>query len=246
MDVKNSRYCKLMSRILTQHNIFPEKIIVKKITYLIITVLITLNVASATENFTIARLRYSGGGDWYNDPSVIPNLLNKLNEVTNIKTAEEQEIVSFKDNKILDYPITYLTGHGNVTFNNEEQENIRNYLKKGGFLYIDDDYGMDEHIRKELRNIFPNKNLQELPAAHSLFDCFYKFNNGLPKIHKHDGKRPQAFALFNEFGRMIVLYTYETNISDGWASPNVHKDPPEIREKALKMGVNIVYYVLTH
>jgi hypothetical protein len=195
---------------------------------------------------TIGRLQYDGGGDWYNNPSVIPNLCREINQRTTIKAAEDQVIVSLKDNRIFDYPIVYMTGHGNITFSDEEIENLKKYLNNGGFLYVDDDYGMDEHFRREIAKVFPNKKLQELPASHELFHCFYNFDNGLPKIHEHDGKRPQAFALFDEFGRMIVLYTYETNISDGWASPQVHNDPPEIRECAFKMGINIVYYVLTN
>lgn len=200
----------------------------------------------AKEPLTIARLRYDGGGDWYNDPSVIPNLLNKVSKESNIETAEEQVVISLQNNKIFDYPFLYVTGHGNIHLNKEEIKNLKDYLKKGGFLYIDDDYGMDKHIRQQLKEIYPDQTLQELPASHPLFHCYYKFDNGLPKIHKHDDKRPQAFAIFNEFGRMIILYTYESNISDGWASPHVHKDPPGVRDKALKMGFNIVYYVLTH
>jgi len=219
---------------------------VKKIIILISVILILAAVLTAKEKLTIARLRYDGGGDWYNNPSVIPNLLKRISRDTNVETAEKQVVISLKNNKIFDYPFVYVTGHGNINLNNEEIRNLKRYLKKGGFLYIDDDYGMDEHFRQQLKEIYPDKELQELPASHPLFKCFYKFKNGLPKIHKHDGKRPQAFALFNNFGRMILLYTYETNISDGWASPNVHKDPYEIREKALKMGVNIVYYALTH
>ncbi len=218
----------------------------KKIIILISVILILAAVLTAKEKLTIARLRYDGGGDWYNNPSVIPNLLKRISRDTNVETAEKQVVISLKNNKIFDYPFVYVTGHGNINLNNEEIRNLKRYLKKGGFLYIDDDYGMDEHFRQQLKEIYPDKELQELPASHPLFKCFYKFKNGLPKIHKHDGKRPQAFALFNNFGRMILLYTYETNISDGWASPNVHKDPYEIREKALKMGVNIVYYALTH
>lgn len=201
---------------------------------------------NAEVTLTIGRLQYDGGGDWYNNPSVIPNLCREINQRTTIKAAEDQVIVSLKDNRIFDYPIVYMTGHGNITFSDEEIENLKKYLNNGGFLYVDDDYGMDEHFRREIAKVFPNKKLQELPASHELFHCFYNFDNGLPKIHEHDGKRPQAFALFDEFGRMIVLYTYETNISDGWASPQVHNDPPEIRECAFKMGINIVYYVLTN
>ena len=195
---------------------------------------------------TIARLQYDGGGDWYNDTSVIPNLCEEINERTTIKASEEQAIVSLKNNSLLDYPLLYVTGHGNISFSDEENENLRNYLEKGGFLYIDDDYGLDKYIRRELALVFPDKTLQELPATFPLFDCFYTFPNGIPKIHEHDGKRPQAFGLFDDFGRLMVLYTYETNISDGWASPEVHNDPAHIREQAFKMGINIVYYVLTN
>ncbi|MBN2018092.1 MAG: DUF4159 domain-containing protein [Candidatus Cloacimonetes bacterium] len=195
---------------------------------------------------TIARLQYDGGGDWYNDTSVIPNLCEEINERTTIKASEEQAIVSLKNNSLLDYPLLYVTGHGNISFSDEENENLRNYLEKGGFLYIDDDYGLDKYIRRELALVFPDKTLQELPATFPLFDCFYTFQNGIPKIHEHDGMRPQAFGLFDDFGRLMVLYTYETNISDGWASPEVHNDPAHIREQAFKMGINIVYYVLTN
>jgi len=207
--------------------------------------LIPLNLSGEME-LTIARVQYDGGGDWYNDTSVIPNLCDEINARTLIEASSEQAIVSFKNNSILNYPFLYLTGHGNISFSEEEITNIRNYLEKGGFLYIDDDYGLDEYIRRELTLVFPKKILQELPASFPLFDSYYTFPNGLPKIHEHDGKRPRAFGIFDDFGRLIVLYTYETNISDGWASPEVHKDPSRIRELAFKMGINIVYYVLTH
>ncbi|MCK4357578.1 MAG: DUF4159 domain-containing protein [Candidatus Cloacimonetes bacterium] len=213
--------------------------------FIIIYAISATNLSSETK-FTIARVQYDGGGDWYNDTSVIPNLLREINNRTNIKAAEDQVIVSLKDNRIFDYPFLYLTGHGNIVLSDEEIKNLREYLKKGGFLYIDDDYGLDKYFRREIAKVFPNKPLQELPSSHPIFNCFYHFENGLPKIHEHDNKRPQAFALFDNFGRMIVLYTYESNISDGWASPEVHRDPPEIRKMAFRMGINMVYYVLTH
>lgn len=214
--------------------------------FLLILILIIPLYLSGEMELTIARVQYDGGGDWYNDTSVIPNLCDEINTRTLIKASSEQAIVSLKNNSIQNYPFLYLTGHGNITFSEEECTNLRNYLEKGGFLYVDDDYGLDEYFRRELAKVFPEKTLQELPATFPLFDSFYKFSNGLPKIHKHDGKRPQAFGIFDDYGRLIVLYTYETNISDGWASPEVHKDPPHIREQAFKMGINIVYYVLTH
>ncbi|MEA3474964.1 MAG: DUF4159 domain-containing protein [Candidatus Cloacimonadota bacterium] len=218
----------------------------KSISSFVILFLFFVSYTSAEIKFTIARVQYDGGGDWYNDTSVIPNLLREINNRTNINAAKDQVIVSLKDNRIFNYPFLYLTGHGNIVLSDEEIKNLREYLKKGGFLYVDDDYGLDKYFRREIARVFPNKSLQELPSSHPIFSCFYHFENGLPKIHEHDNKRPQAFALFNNFGRMIVLYTYESNISDGWASPDVHKDPPEIRERAFKMGINIVYYVLTH
>jgi len=216
-----------------------------KIILLILILLIPLYLSGGME-LTIARVQYDGGGDWYNDTSVIPNLCDEINSRTLIKASSEQAIVSLKNNSIFNYPFLYLTGHGNISFSEEEITNLQNYLEKGGFLYIDDDYGLDEYIRRELAKVFPEKELQELPATFPLFDCYYTFSNGLPKIHKHDGKRPQSFGIFDAYGRLTVLYTYETNISDGWASPEVHKDPPHIREQAFKMGINIVYYVLTH
>jgi hypothetical protein len=221
---------------------------VKKVIFIFIIgiFLISAVCGFAEPKFTIARVQYDGGGDWYNDTSVIPNLLREINRRTNIKTADDQVIVSLKDNRVFDYPLLYLTGHGNIVLSDEEIAKLREYLKKGGFLYVDDDYGLDKYFRREIAGVFPNKSLQELPSSHPIFSCFYHFENGLPKIHEHDNKRPQAFALFDDFGRMIVLYTYESNISDGWASPDVHRDPQEIREKAFKMGINMVYYVLTH
>jgi len=207
--------------------------------------LIPLNLSGEIE-LTFARVQYDGGGDWYNDTSVIPNLCEEINNRTLIDASSDQAIVSFKNKNVLNYPVLYLTGHGNITFSDEEITNLRDYLMKGGSLYVDDDYGLDQHFRRELKKIFPEKELQELPASFPLFDCFYTFTNGLPKIHEHDGKRPQAFGLFDDYGRLMILYTYETNISDGWASPEVHKDPTHIREQAFKMGINIVYYFLTH
>jgi hypothetical protein len=218
----------------------------KRILFIVLLLILSAEIIYCEDVFSIARVRYDGGGDWYNDTSVIPNLYEELRLRTNIKTAEEQVIVSLADNRIFDYPFLYLTGHGNIVFSDEEIINLRKYLKNGGFLYIDDDYGLDKNIRREMENVFPTRKFQELPPSFGLFSCFYRFPNGLPKIHEHDNKRPQAFGIFNDFGRMVVLYTYESNISDGWASPNVHKDPEEMREKAFKMGVNIVYFVLTN
>ena len=191
-----------------------------------------------------ARLQYDGGGDWYNDPEVLPNLAKYANLVMGASFPIDQSVVRASDPKLFDYPFLYLTGHGNIRFTDKEVENLRTWMLRGGFLYADDDYGMDESFRREIKRIFPERELVELDPSFPLFYAFFDFSSGLPKIHLHDGKPPQAFGVFDDNGRLMCLYTYETNISDGWADPETHNDPPEIREKALKFGVNILYYVM--
>ena len=193
----------------------------------------------------IARVKYSGGGDWYNDPSSEVNLLNYINQNTNIQVDPEYEYVSLASDNIFSYPIIFLTGHGNVNFSDKEISNLRAYLQNGGFLYIDDDYGIDKFIRKEMKKVFPDQEFRELPFSHGIYSCHFNFPNGLPKIHEHDGKAPQGFGLFNN-GRLCVFYTFETNLADGWADQTAHNDSPEVREKALKMGVNIVVWALSN
>ena len=200
---------------------------------------------SQSSAFTIARLKYSGGGDWYNDPSAIPNLLAFMQAQTNVGVAEEQVITTVMDEQLFSYPILFMTGHGRISFTDEEIERLRTYLTSGGFLYADDDYGMDKYFRDEMAKFFPDKKFVELPFSHDIYNIHFKFPNGVPKTHEHDGKPPQGFGLFHE-GRLIVYYTYETNISDGWASPEVHGDHPEKRLEALRMGTNIMIYMLTH
>jgi len=195
--------------------------------------------------FKCARLKYSGGGDWYNDPSAVPNLMKFIRERVGVLTPLKEEIVEASSPAIFQYSFVFMTGHGNVRFTDAELENLRNYLKSGGFLYVDDDYGMDKSFRREVKRIFPGADLVELPHSHPIYHIYYKFPNGLPKIHEHDNKPPQAFGLFYN-GRMVLLYTYESNPSDGWADPNVHNDPPEKREEALKFGTNIVLYAISN
>jgi len=195
--------------------------------------------------FKCARLKYSGGGDWYNDPSAVPNLMKFVRERVGVLTPLKEEIVEASSPAIFQYSFIFMTGHGNVRFTDAELENLRNYLKSGGFLYVDDDYGMDKSFRREVKRIFPGTDLVELPHSHPIYHIYYKFPNGLPKIHEHDNKPPQAFGLFYN-GRMVLLYTYESNPSDGWADPNVHNDPPEKREEALKFGTNIVLYAISN
>lgn len=190
----------------------------------------------------LALLQYGGGGDWYSNPTSLPNLIKFCNE--NIQTAISPKPVTVTPNSIdiFDFPILHMTGHGNVFFSSEEAENLRNYLLSGGFLHIDDNYGMDQYLRKELVKVFPNKELVELPANHPIFNSAFKFPDGLPKIHEHDNTRPQAFGIFEE-GRLILLYTYESDLGDGWENSEIHNDPLEVRLKALRMGANMVKYV---
>ena len=190
----------------------------------------------------IALLRYGGGGDWYANPTSLPNLVKFCNQ--NIGTAIDEKIETVTPGSIdlFDYPLVHMTGHGNVYFSPEEAENLRNYLVSGGFLHIDDNYGLDQYIRKEIVKVFPDKELKELPANHPIFNYFFKFPSGLPKIHEHDGLPPQAFGIYVD-NRLVLLYTYETDLGDGWENPEVHNDPPEVRLKALQMGANMMKYV---
>jgi len=189
----------------------------------------------------IALLKYKGGGDWYANPTSLPNLIAFCNNNINTKISQKPETVDVGSTDIFQYPLIHMTGHGNVFFNEDEAENLRNYLISGGFLHIDDNYGMEPYLTKELKKVFPEQDLVELPASHPIFNCFYKFPNGLPKIHEHDGKRPQAFGIFYK-DRLVLLFTFECDLGDGWEDELVHNDPFEIREKALKMGANIVKY----
>lgn len=189
----------------------------------------------------LAIVKYKGGGDWYSNPTALPNLIAYCNE--NIDTAinPKPETVEVGSVDIFRFPLLHMTGHGNVFFSEADAENLRNYLISGGFLHIDDNYGMQPYIEKELKKVFPSKELEELSSEHPLFSSAYEFPTGLPKIHEHDGKRPQAFGIFFE-DRLVLLFTFESDLGDGWEDPEVHNDPPDVREKALKMGANIVRY----
>jgi hypothetical protein len=193
----------------------------------------------------IAVLKYKGGGDWYSNPTSLPNLISFCNTNINTKINPKPEVVEVGSSDIFQFPILHMTGHGNVFFSNEDAQNLRNYLLSGGFLHIDDNYGLEPYITKELKKVFPDKELVELPKTHEIFNIFYKFPEGLPKIHVHDGKRPQAFGVFHE-GRLVLLFTYESDLGNGWEDSEVHNDPIELHETALKMGANIVKYVFEH
>lgn len=190
----------------------------------------------------IALLKYKGGGDWYANPTSLQNLIAFCNSNINTKIEAKPETVEVGSTDIFQYPFLHMTGHGNVFFSDEDAENLRNYLISGGFLHIDDNYGLKPYITNELKKVFPDQDLVELPSNHEIFNIAFKFPNGLPKIHEHDGKRSQAFGLFYK-SRLVLLFTYECDLGDGWEDPEVHNDPQDVREKALKMGANIVKYV---
>lgn len=193
---------------------------------------------------TLARIKYSGGADWYNDPSGEVNLLKYVAKSTNIPVNPIYQFVDLASDNLFIYPLIFLTGHGNVNFSETEVTNLRAYLQNGGFLYIDDDYGLDPYIRKQMKRIFPEQEFVELPFSHGIYSVHFKFPNGLPKIHEHDDKSPQGLGLFHN-GRLCVYYTYESNLADGWTDADVHNDPPEVRENSLKMGTNIIVWALT-
>jgi len=196
-------------------------------------------------SFKIARLKYSGGGDWYNDPNEEVNLLNFIRQNTNIDVSPKYEFVEILSENFFSYPFIFMTGHGNINFTEEEARRLRRYLEAGGFLYADDDYGMDKAFRREIKKVFPDQDLVELPFSYGLYHCHFDFPNGPPKTHEHDGKPPQGFGLFHK-GRLVVYYTYESNPSDGWNDPSVHNDPEAKHQEALRFGTNIVVWALTN
>jgi hypothetical protein len=193
----------------------------------------------------VAILKYNGGGDWYANPTAIPNLVAFTNQ--NIKTniPENPQSVAVNSEDIYNYPILFMTGHGNVFFSDEEATNLKNYLISGGFLHISDNYGLDKFIRAELKKVFPTLEFQEIPSNHPIYNQTFKFPEGIPKIHEHDKKPAQGFGLFYE-GRLLVFYDYETDLSDGWEDQIIHNNPREVRGKALKMGSNIIEYAFTN
>ncbi|MBA6314746.1 DUF4159 domain-containing protein [Cellulophaga baltica] len=190
----------------------------------------------------IAILKYNGGGDWYANPTALPNLIKFCNTHIGTALTEKPEIVSANSPEVFQYPFLHMTGHGNVFFSQEDADNLRTYLLGGGFLHIDDNYGMEPYLKKELSKVFPDKELIELSAENPIFKQTFIFPKGLPKIHEHDGKRPQAFGIFHE-NKLILLFTFESDLGDGWEDAQVHNDPPEVRLKALQMGANIIQYV---
>lgn len=192
----------------------------------------------------IARLKYRGGGDWYANSTSLPNLIEFCNQNIGTSIYPEEETVEVGSKQIFNYPFIHMTGHGNVVFSQQEARNLRQYLVGGGFLHIDDNYGMDKYIRTELKKVFPAKKLVELPFDHPVYHQTYNFKNGAPKIHEHDGRPAQGFGIIHE-GRLVLYYTYQCDLGDGWEDQAVHDDSREIRMKALKMGANLIQYVFT-
>jgi hypothetical protein len=211
----------------------------KKIYY----IFLLFSIASFSQE--IALVKYNGGGDWYANPTALPNLIKFCNSNINTKINPKPETVEPGSPDLFSYPFIHMTGHGNVVFSDSEINNLKKYLSSGGFLHIDDNYGMDQYIRKEIKKIFPNTDLVEIPSNHSLFQKPFLFPSGLPKIHEHEGNRPQAFGIFIN-NRLVLLYTFECDLGDGWENPEVHNDPIAVREKALKMGANIIYYIFNN
>ena len=193
----------------------------------------------------IGLLKYNGGGDWYSNPTALPNLIAFCNANINTNIDAKPITVEPSSNLIFDLPFVHMTGHGNVVFSPADIQNLRNYLIGGGFLHIDDNYGMDEFIRKEIKKIFPENNLIELPKSHPIFNSKFPFPDGLPKIHEHNNSRPQAYGIIID-NRLVLLYTYESDLGDGWENPEIHNDPETVRQKALKMGANIIHYIFTN
>lgn len=199
--------------------------------------------AAATECWSLARLKYGGGGDWYAGPSMLVNLSKRLRSDLGLPVCAEEKTVALLDGNLYQHPILFMTGHGNVSFSEEERRVLREFLLRGGLLFADDNYGMDSSFRREMKALFPNHSLAALGNGHPVFSAHHKLPGGLPKVHQHDGKRATAYGIAVE-GRTVVFYSYESDLGNGWEDPDVHKDPPEVREQALRMGVNVVAWYL--
>ena len=211
--------------------------------FALLLIVFSVQLSAQTASFQIAVLKYQGGGDWYaNLETSLPNLIDFCNRELNTSILKEQAIVEAGSREIYNYPFVHMTGHGNVIFSNQEAENLRNYLLAGGFLHIDDNYGMDQFIRRELKKIFPNEELVEIPFNHPIYHAAYDYGKGLPKVHEHDEKPPQGFGIIKE-GRLVLFYTYESDLGDGWEDAEIHNDSETTRRKALEMGANILAFV---
>jgi len=218
------------------------------LTYIIVTTLIfnisgVAKPSQSSDLFVIARVKYSGGGDWYSNPTSIPNLHKFIREQTGIRTESDETVVELSNPRLFNYTYLYLNGHGNIRFTEREIQQLRLYFESGGFLHADDNFGMDHSFRREMKRVLPESKFVELPFNHPIYHSHFDFPNGPPKIHEHDGKPAQGLGLFLD-DRLVVYYTYQSDLGDGWEDPDVHKDPPEKRTAAMKMGANIVIWRL--
>lgn len=209
-------------------------------------IMVPLVMGQNEGELTIARLKYQGGGDWYSNPTSLPNLLRELKTRLKIQTTVEEAVVTPTDQDLFSYPLVYMNGHGTVLFSKQDVRQLQEYFRRGGFLWADDNYGMDKSFRREIAKVFPETPLVEIPYDHPVFSIYYPFEHGLPKIHEHDGGPPHLYGIFQD-GRLVVLYTFDTDIGDGLESEGVHPDDsPQVRESAMKMAINIVLYVLSN
>jgi hypothetical protein len=205
---------------------------------------LTASGPAPAAKLTIARLQYDGGGDWYANPSSIPNLLKAINERTSLKVEPTEARISLKDDRLWDHPFLHVTGHGVIKFSDAEVTRLREYLNRGGFLHVDDNYGLDESFRKEIARVFPDRPLVDVPLTHPIYHIVYDFPSGLPKVHEHDGKPARGFGIFIG-NRLAVFYSYESDLGNGWEDPGTYSDPPALHEAALRMGVNLFVYAVT-
>lgn len=203
----------------------------------------TRGQSAEESDLRIARIKYRGGGDWYNDPSALRNLVEFTRQHVPLSMSAEFRDVALGSSELLKYPMAFITGHGSISYNRAEISNLRSYLDNGGFLYIDDDYGLDSHFRELIGEVYPDEELIEIPFDHPIYHQAFDFPEGLPKVHEHDNQPPRGYGLFRE-GKMVLFYTYESNLADGWTNPEVHNTPASLREDALQMGANILIYAL--
>jgi hypothetical protein len=225
--------------------IFEKQFQMKKLLLILFTfILVSHSVFAQKPSFQIAKLKYNGGGDWYANKTSLPNLIDFANNNLKLNIDKTEKVVEVGSPELLEYPFVHMTGHGNVVFSAAEAENLRKYLTGGGFLHIDDNYGMDKFVRREMKKVFPDLDLVEVPFSHPIYHQKYDFPRGLPKIHEHDNKPPQGFGIFYQ-GRLVCFYTYETDLGNGWEDHEIYNDPIEKHEAALKMGSNILAFALT-
>ncbi len=218
----------------------------KKYSQFILCVMLLLtNTSFAPPSYKIAKLKYNGGGDWYANKTSLPNLIRFCNQTISTNILGEEDIVEAGSPDLFNYPFIHLTGHGNILFNNQEAENLRNYLTAGGFLHADDNYGLDKFFRREMKKVFPELDFVELPFSHPIYHQKYNFDKGLPKVHEHEGKPPQGFGLIYK-GRLVCFYSYECDLGNGWEDQDVYNDPEPIRQKALQMGANMLQFVFSN